>query len=265
MKILMLSILFIIPRLIYTQPVLITTTSSKYSVSQKSLYSKDKKCHIINCIISSNENYSTTGDILILIKIFEPYKRLSINKIPTNTCSLEEFVKKNVIPLLKLDMSLNALTLEPVSRHSSAKIFDSLVLSDGSKNVLLRGVIIIEFFQITSIPRLDLFQSTPTLFNLSADTISIYKWSADSIPTPNISSNPQGKIFLLKKPNDSSFIFFRLPFSCSHCSLSFYNEYLYQKDIGVIAFKSKYLYYYKSNHKGIPSGVYETNEYYYFR
>lgn len=265
MKLFLFALISLLPELIIAQPFLVNTASTNYSISERTLFSADKNCRVINCIIDNDKGYSSGFNILILIRIFNYENGPLLKKKPITTISPEEYVKSVVLPKLSTDMYLNVLTLEPANKKPTSKSFDSLIIYNGKTYQSMRGVVVVDFFNIVTIPKLQYFQTTPTLFNLAADTVPIFAWTSDSIPTPNIESNPRGKLFLLKKNATDEYTFFCLPSTCHDCSLSFYNEYVYRKNEGVIAFRSKYVYWHKSNHKGIPSGKYESKEYFYFR
>ena len=243
------------------QSFVIDKTAKGYSFNERELSSGDKKCRVFNC--TNQPGVSTMFNPLLVIKVFDLKKRSETRQLPQNAIAYETYLSSVVIPGLLNDQTLNVYTLEPQDRTVSARLFDSLIVYNGTTYEIIEAVVVVEFFDVASIPGLYDFQATPTLFNLAAEPIKVTAWLNDSIPSFGVKSKT-GKIFLCEK-RGGDYIFLRYSFRCQHCSLSFYNEYVYRNGEGVIAFKSKNIYYHQSNHPSISSGIYESNEYYYFR
>ena len=66
---------------------------------------------------------------------------------------------------------------------------------------------------------------------------------------------------MLKKDNDH-YVFYKYSLRDEDSPLSFYREYVYKKDYGIIAFKSKFLFRIKDEY---ISDIIASDEYYYFR
>ncbi|MEI9807650.1 MAG: hypothetical protein WDO16_07085 [Bacteroidota bacterium] len=125
------------------------------------------------------------------------------------------------------------------------------------------GFITAEFFNLVSFKQVNALQTNRTIINTEATPVTVGDWVGDSLPVPVANDMIDRKMFLLKRNNDD-FIFFCHPSPASDSPLSFYNEYVYRRNYGIIAFKSKYLTKAKSNEISL-SQIYDSDEYYYFR
>ena len=252
------------PVFIGAQTLLIDKTDAEYLINEKILSAKNKTCRIINLISKEFISYSDRSfKPLIVIKIFgdEGKKAIGSLKQP-KAIKLKEYVSSNVLPKLQADMLLRIDGLESLFTGSNTNTFDSLVLYDGNNYQYISGIVLAEFFNLSNFQQATPLQSNQTILNTKALIVPIYSWVQDSLPIPEVDAMIDGKIFLFKKEGND-YTFFRHPFYCSDCPLTFYNEYVYRDGYGVIAFKSKYLFRRTGEYDMEKIG--ESNEYYYFK
>jgi hypothetical protein len=268
MKIKILVFILLFPLFISAQNLLINKTDSGFIINERILSSKGKTCRLINYVSKDYIPFNAYSfKPLIIIKIFNNNQRIeTLPRRPNKLLDFHDYVKGTIIPTLNADMLSRIDVIGGIFHGATTNIFDSLILHDGKTYQYIPGVIVVEFFNLLDFDQLNILQTNQTIINTKAKIAPIYSWVQDSLPLPDIPGNvkvmPNGKIFSLKKKGND-YIFFRWPFDCSDCTLNFYNEYVYRKDYGIIAFKSKYLF--LSNNKFSPEKIGESREYYYFR
>jgi len=160
-------------------------------------------------------------------------------------------------------MQLKGRNFEVSNSDPNYHVIDSLIVYDGKSYSLIQGgVIILEFFNIYPYKQVNALQTNQSTLNIKANVVKVHSWVLDSLPIPNVDAMIDGRVFLLKRQTNN-YTFFRHPFDCTDCPLTFYNEYVYRKDYGIVAFKSKYLSYNTSEFA--MEKINESNEYYYFK
>lgn len=250
----------------YSHVFLINLNDSSFTYNEKKLNADDKTCYVFNCL---SKKYNKSGNLsikpLILFKVFGYTGTKSNISKPTRVIAIKDYVTSTVLPKLTADMLLKA-NFEIANSDPNFHLIDSLVIYDGKSYKLIEGsVVILEFFNIYPYKQKDPLQTNQSVLNIAADTIKIYEWVGDHLPIPNIEAMIDGRMFLLKKEN-KDYTFFRHPFDCSDCPLSFYNEYIYRKDYGVVGFRSKYLQYNSDSLSREMFGkIIESDKYYYFK
>jgi hypothetical protein len=259
-------IIFTISNCVKAQVLLIDKQDNSYLISQLTLKAKNKTCRVINCLSKEYiEHSGMTAKPLFTVKVFDYRKTTGLSSRPVNAIKFDDYIKTTALSKLAADMLLRLPDLESTNSNVNLKVFDSVVIYDGRNYQLLEGgIVLAEFFNIYPFTQLHPLQTNQSVFNTKAGVVKIYSWTKDSIPVPKIDALIGGKMFLLKVKNDS-YTFFRHPFMCSDCPLTFYNEYIYKKDYGIIAFKSKYLYPNTDTEFRLAGNVLESDEYYYFR
>ena len=246
-----------------SQVFFINLNDSLYIYNEKVLSAGDKNCYVLNCL---SRNFTKRGNIslkpLILFKAFGYTGKKSISSKPTKAILFKDYVNSKIVSKLNADMLLKA-HFEMANSDPNFHVIDSLIIYDGNTYQLIEGgVFILEFFNVSPYKQKDPIQTNQSVLNTSADTIKVSEWVGDHLPIPNIDEIIDGRMFLLKKEKND-YTFFRHPFDCSDCPLSFYNEYVYRKGYGIIAFKSKYLF--KRILEYHIGNIGESKEYYYFR
>ena len=247
MKLIFASVVFVIATFLNrlnAQIFLIDLNDSGFIYNENPLRSNNKVCYILNCL---SKNYVKYGSFslkpLILFKVFDHTGYEKIASKPLNTINLKDYLKNTILPKLSLDMSLKGKRFEFSNSDPNYHTLDSLIVYDGkSYRSIKGGVSVTEFFNVYAYSQLNPLQTSQSTFNIKAPPVKIYSWTPDSLPIPNVEELLGGRIFLFKKKN-KEYTFFRHPFDCSDCPFEFYNEYVYRKDYGVIAFRSKYLYF----------------------
>ncbi len=267
-KILFCFILGISPILVRAQSIIISKSDNFYKMSEQKLKGKGKSCLIINLLsVDFVECGNQSVRPLLLFKVFDYSNSILLKNKPSNALSIGDYIKTIVVPKLCADMLINVTTMETLNSTQSTRILDSLVVFDGKKYELIRGgVILSEFFNVVSYPQYHPMQTNQSTFNLTAIPVKTIGWSKDSIPLIEIDQKidaiGEGKIFRLSNKK-GDYVFASFPFMCDDCPLTFYNEYLYRNEIGVIAFKSKYVFLRTDEFRDQKFG--ESSEYYYFR
>lgn len=253
-----------------TQVFLVNLTDSGFIFNENDLKAEDKTCYILNCL-SKNEINDGDGNLLKPLLIFKVFDyRDSKNDIskPANSILFKDFLKTTVLTKLARDIPLktNANNFEMTNSDQNILVIDSLVVCNGKSYTLLKGgVCLLEFFNVCNYKQLSPLQTNQSILNLGADTVQIHSWAGDNLPIPMIDEMIDGRFFLLKK-RKNDYTFFRHPFNCSDCPLSFYNEYVYRKDYGVVAFKSKHLLFNTDPATISFAGrIIESDKYYYFK
>lgn len=247
-----------------SQVFLINLTDSSFTYNEKILKANDKICYVFNYLSKNNTksgNFSLKP--LILFKVFD-YKAIKLDTTkPTKAILVSDYLNSTVLPKLSLDMQLRAKSFEVSNSDPNFHVIDSLIVFDGKSYRLLEGgVVVLEFFNVCAYTQIEPVQTNQSALNIKANPIKVYEWVNDNEPIPNIEALIDGKMFLLKKEKND-YTFFRHPFDCSDCPLTFYNEYVYRKGFGIIAFKSKYLF--KQTAEFVIEKIGESREYYYFR
>lgn len=249
------------------QSILIDVTNNSYDINFQTLSSKGKTCFLVNTIrrdlVTSNSVSNLAIRPFIIFKIFGVKVSRSNEKPSANMTSLNDYCANSVIPALVEDMKVNLSSLRQINEITSANTFDSLIVYNKGIYEIYSGLVLAEFFNLISFKQINALQTNRTIINTDATPVTIAEWVGDSLPVPAIDDMIDRKMFLLKR-NGDDFTFFCHPSRASDSPLSFYNEYVYRKGYGILAFKSKYLTKAKSNEKSL-SQVYDSDEYYYFR
>lgn len=250
-----------------SQVFLVNLDESGFTFNENILNSNDKACYVLNCL---SKEYIKSGGFpikpLLVFKVFEyTGKRVKIAK-PSACILLNDYLKKTVLGKLVSDMWLKADNLTSANSDPNTFLIDSLVIYDGQSHFWIDGGICIEeFFNVYPFQQVNLLQTNQSIFNTQSLVSPIHSWTADSLPIPEVEEMLGGKMFLLRKDKDE-YTFFRHRFDCSDCTLSFYNEYVYKKDYGVIGFMSKYLQYNNNATSREMSGkIIESDKYYRFK
>lgn len=247
------------------QSIFVDAGSDGFTINFKKLAAKDKTCFLVNCIKSGfvDNSQNLTIKPLIVLKAFDCKAATGRMKSVENLLSLQNYCDKFVVPALIKDMEVNLTTLQPIEAITPVNTFDSLIILKNGKFEVYTGLRVAEFFNLVSFPQASVLQTNRTIFNEQATVVSIQSWTGDSIPNPAVDEMIGQKVFLLKK-SGNEFTFFCHPSFCDDCPLNFYNEYIYRKDYGVVAFKSKYVF--RDRHAGHGrSRIEESDDYYYFR
>ena len=249
------------------QVFLVNLTDSTFIYNEKSLNAKDKVCYVFNCLIRRNIDYAANSfRPLIVFKVFDFVGTKKNISQPIRFTLLKDYLKKTIVPKLNADVLLKANNFRMTNSDPNVHVIDSLIVYDGKSYSLIEGgIVILEFFNVYPYKQLNPLQTNQSALNIDADTVQIHSWVGDNLPIPNIDDLINGRIFLLKK-DKNDYTFFRHPFDCLDCPLTFYNEYVYRKDYGIIAFKSKYLQPYKDvEFKSLFGKIIESTQYYYFK
>jgi len=254
---------------INAQVFLINLNDSAFIFNENTLKANEKTCLVFNCLSKSQTRQGNNSlRPLLLFKVFDYKCRKKIVSKPGKSISISDYLTNSVVPKLNLDMQLKANDFEVSNSDPNYHLIDSLIVNDGtSYNLIQGGVLILEFFNVFPFKQTNPLQTNQSAFNINANVIEVGSWVLDSLPIPNVEAMIDGRIFLLKKEiND--YTFFRHAFDCSDCPLTFYNEYVYRKDYGIIAFKSKYLQFYKGDislRDPYAGRILESDKYYYFK
>lgn len=252
------------PLLLWSQLILIDKTNSNYIINDQTLSAKGKTCRVINCL---SKNYADGGASsvrpFVLFKVFDYTAKIPLAKKPENAIYIDDYIKTTVVPQLEADMYIRIDDFAVANRNSS-QLLDSLILYDGKTYQLLNGVIVSELFNVTGFKQLNVLQTNQTLINIEATIVQTSIQTKDSIAIAKTGKGSTfGKMFLRKK-NGNDFTFFREPFFCRDCFFDFNNEYVYRKEFGIIAFKSKYIYR-TSGYAKVEGDFATSTEYYYYR
>ena len=255
--------------LVNAQILLIDKTDTDYLFNENILRSKDKVCYVFNYL---SKDYIEHGGFslkpLIMFKVFDYAGEENVALKPMNSINLKDYLKNTILPKLSLDMSITKNNFQLTNSDLNIRTFDSLVIYDGEKYRLIKGgVSLIEFFNVYPYKQTDPLQTNQSVFNIKSMIVSIHSWVLDSLPIPRVEEILGGRMFLLRK-SKNDYTFFRHAFDCSDCPLTFYNEYVYRKDYGIIAFKSKYLQFYNGDaslRDPYEGRILESDKYYYFR
>ena len=245
--------------------IIINTKLDGYTITKTKLTSVKKECILINCIRNDymyDDNYEGFRPF-ILIKIFgRPSTKGNDFKI-TGSVKLETYLKEVVLPQLSADMKLGFTDLSQNKRVQSINTFDSLILFNNGVYEIFQGVVCLEFFNLIDFDQLHVLQANQTVLNTKAKIIKVEEWLKDSLPIGENANYEieSSKLFLLKKENDL-FTFYKYSFYDEDSPLAFYREYIYKKNVGVIAFKSKFLYRVKDEYR---DEIIASDEYYYFK
>lgn len=247
-----------------SQVFLINLTDSSFIYNEKVLKANDKNCYVFNYLSKKyTKSASFSFKPLILFKVFD-YTEIKLNiPKPTKAILVSDYLNSTVLSKLRLDMQLKSKSFEVSNSDPNVHVIDSLIIFDGKSYKLIKGgVVVLEFFNVCAYTQIDPMQTNQSALNIKASPVKVHEWVNDNEPIPNIEALIDGKMFLLKKEKND-YTFFRHPFDCSDCPLSYYNEYVYRKDYGIIAFKSKYLY--NQTAEFVIEKIGESNEYYYFK
>ena len=241
--------------------------SDEYMITQTDLKNGNVKCKLINCIKKEfifNEN-SQLIKPLILFKIFGvKIENPSVSlKIKSASLGFDLYLKQTVLPMLLADMQLGVSNIGQNKSVQSINVFDTIILFSSGNYEIYKGVICAEFFNLIDFEQYHILQSNQTILNTKAKIIKVEQWLKDSLPIGenNNYEVESSKIFLLKKDNDH-YVFYKYSLKDEDSPLSFYREYVYKKDYGIIAFKSKFLFRIKDEYR---SDIIASDEYYYFR
>jgi hypothetical protein len=237
---------------------------SNYLYNEKLVHSGEKTCLIIN-YLSRNYNDISGNAIrpLCVIKIFDYVSKVPVDGKRVKPYSVSLFIKEKINTILSNSFSAKIDDLDIINKSLAIYLFDSLIINNGESFELIQGaVIIMEFFNVYPFRQITPLQTNQYILNVKAIRAKIYNWTKDSIPIPQVDVMIGGKIFLLKQ-SGNDFVFFRHSFDCSDCPMTFYNEYVYRKEYGVIAFRSKYLFY--NTNEFVMEKIGESNEYCYFK
>jgi hypothetical protein len=248
-----------------SQVLVANMNDTNYVVNRKLLTAGDKKCLTINIFskyfIEFGNGYYRP---LLFLKIFDPNAAVKINSIPKSAITIEEFMKRTVLPVLGADMNLSVFNLESGFKGSNSVACDSFYLFDGTNYEFLGGTLIIDFFNQADFPQQTVQQTNQTILNTKATLVNLAGWTQDSVPIVKITGLNFSKIYLIAKTN-LDFTFSKYASLCSHCQLNFYNEYVFRKDYGIIAFRSKYFKRKPDARYDPPYILTSTNEYFSFK
>jgi len=247
-KQILILIISLYPLLVNAQILLIDKTDTDYLFNENILRSKDKVCYVFNYL---SKDYIEHGGFslkpLIMFKVFDYAGEENVALKPMNSINLKDYLKNTILPKLSLDMSITKNNFQLTNSDLNIRTFDSLV--------------------IYAYKQTDPLQTNQSVFNIKSMIVSIHSWVLDSLPIPRVEEILGGRMFLLRK-SKNDYTFFRHAFDCSDCPLTFYNEYVYRKDYGIIAFKSKYLQFYNGDaslRDPYEGRILESDKYYYFR
>lgn len=252
------------------QLLFLNKTDSNYFINEKILTANDKICYTINCISKNDSLFESTGGItpLIFIKIFAKTPNRELPQRPVRYLDITEYIFQNALPRLKTDLLLTVSDLSSVSRSENVNVYDSLLLFDGKTYTLFEGVIEISFYNLMDFEQLNIQQSNPTIINTEAKIAPIIKKKDGSVLVDLDKVQHRGifeKLYLIKKEKDLYTYFLVSIDHNEDDPLDYSKEFVYKKNYGIVSFKGKWLFFYKSDLPKEPRGLFASTEYFHFK
>jgi hypothetical protein len=234
------------------QVFLIDKTSRRFIINEKILTAKEKHCYVVNCISKDDSLFQATEGLtpFIFIKVFsESSMKHQLKEKPANCFSLEEFILKTALPVLKTDMLMNVVNMAPALNRNVVNVYDSIVVFDGKNYSLLEGLVEVSSYNLLDFEQLHIQQSSVTIINTKAKVAPVFKSTYNGLDYVDYDKVDQQAIFpklnLIKKDGD------RFKFSLlvidhnSHDAFDYHRDFIYKKGHGIVEFTGKWLFFMK--------------------
>jgi len=260
-------ILFVLINEAVSRVMLLDFSTKGYSFNRQTLTEGSQSCLLINVLANEvvNDGLYKGCRPLLVFQVFS----MSVTELDKThyfeTVSISAILNNQALPLLKKDLGPRSITdlIQTSAIESATIITDSLIIQDGNTTMLIKGFVKTDLFNVIEYEQFHSLQVNQTIFNTQSLITPVHSWVADSIPVFDASYIDK-KIFLYSK-DSAGYFFYKFPERNEDDPLSFPTGYLYKKEYGVIALRSKNIWWNKGDGYLPGNSICTSKEYYSFK